>query len=105
MFEMFVKSIHLDDAKRIVVQIHEFVAEQFLNAESKKMLKDMTTKALGEDFVVLEAAKTSFRVTVKEGRQEICKQKIEDEIRKMIDMAMSFMEKNQEGSDASGGDL
>ena len=74
MTELFIKSIHIDEANRIVVQIQEFVAEQFLKPESKKMLKDMTEKALSENFIKFEAAKTSFRVTVKEGTEQSSKQ-------------------------------
>ena len=98
MTELFIKSIHIDEANRIVVQVQEFVAEQFLTPDSKKMLKDMTEKSLGEDFVKFEAAKTSFRVTVKEGTEQVCKQKIEDEIKKAIEMAMAFMSKNGENA-------
>ncbi len=98
MTESFIKSIHIDEANRIVVQVQEFVAEQFLTPDSKKMLKDMTEKSLGEDFVKFEAAKTSFRVTVKEGTEQVCKQKIEDEIKKAIEMAMAFMSKNGENA-------
>lgn len=94
MTEMFIKSISIDDSKRIVVQVQELIAEQFLSVDSRKMLKDMTSKALGEDFIQMEAGKTSFRVTVKEGTEEVCKQKIEDEIKKTIEMAMSFMAQN-----------
>ena len=96
MTELFIKSIHIDEANRIVVQIQEFVAEQFLKPESKKMLKDMTENALSENFIKFEAAKTSFRVTVKEGTEQSSKQIIEDEIKKAIEMAMSFMAKNGE---------
>lgn len=91
MMEMFIKSIQLDDANRIVVHVQEFIAEQFLNDESKKMLKEMAQKALGQDFVKLEVAKTSFRVTVTEGTEQASKDKIEVEIGKAIEMAMSFM--------------
>ena len=91
MMDMFIKSIQLDDANRIVVHIQEFIAEQFLNDESKKMLKEMAQKALGEDFLKLEVAKTSFRVTVAEGTEIASKEKVEAEIVKAIEMAMSFM--------------
>jgi len=91
MKEMFIKSIQLDDANRIVVHIQEFIAEQFLNDDSKKMLKEMAQKALGQDFIKLEVAKTSFRVTVVEGTEISSKEKVEAEISKAIEMAMSFM--------------
>ncbi|HAS74631.1 MAG TPA: hypothetical protein DCS67_10850 [Clostridiales bacterium UBA8960] len=95
MFEMFIKSIHIDDAKRIVVNVQESIAEHFLSEDSRKMLKEMTSKALGADFIKLEAAKTSFRVTVAEGTEEASKVKIEEEIKKTIDMAMSFMSQGE----------
>lgn len=95
MVEMFIKSIVIDDAKRIVVHVQEMVAEHFLSEDSRKMLKEMTSHALGEDFIKLEAAKTSFRVTVKEGTEEASKEKIEAEIKKAIEMAMSFMSQGE----------
>lgn len=96
MIEMFIKSIVIDDAKRIVVHVQDAIADQFLNEDSRKMLKDMTSKALGDDFIKLEAAKKSFRVTVKEGSEETSKDKIETEIKKTIEMAMSFMAQGEQ---------
>lgn len=95
MVEMFIKSIVIDDSKRIVVHVQDMVAEHFLSEESRKMLKDMTLQALGSDFVKFEATKTSFRVTVKEGTEEASKAKIEAEIKKAIEMAMSFMSQGE----------
>lgn len=91
MIEMLVKSIQIDSEKRIVVMVQDMIAEQFLNDESRKMIKEMTEKALGDDFVKLEVSKKSFRVTVAEGTEESSKQKIEDELKKYLEMAMEFM--------------
>lgn len=91
MIEMLVKSIEIDDSKRIVVMVQDMIADQFLNEESRKMIKDMTEKALGEDFRKLEVSKKSFRVSVADGTEEASKQKIEEELKKYLEMAMSFM--------------
>lgn len=91
MMSMFIKSIQLDAANRIVVQLQDMMAEYLLKDESKQMLKEMAVKTLGSDFIKLEVAKTSFRVTVAEGTEVASKEKVETEIIKAIEMAMSFM--------------
>lgn len=91
MLNLFVKSIQLDDQKRIVVSVQDHISEHLVQEESKKMLKDMAEKTLGSDFIQLEVSKTSFRVTVKEGTEEASMSKVEAEILKGIEMAMSFM--------------
>ena len=91
MMSMFIKSIQLDAANRIVVQLQDMMAEYLLKDESKQMLKEMAVKTLGSDFIKLEVAKTSFRVTVAEGTEIASKEKVETEIIKAIEMAMSFM--------------
>lgn len=91
MISMFVKSIQIDDAKRVVVHIQDMIAEYLLKDDSKKMLKEMAEKALGSDFIKMEVSKSSFRVTVAEGSEEAAKEKIEAELLKYIEMAMSFM--------------
>ena len=91
MLSMFIKSISLDDSNRIVVSVQEHLSEMLAKEESKKMLKDMAVKTLGTDFIKLEVAKTSFRVTVTEGTEEANKAKVETEIAKAIEMAMQFM--------------
>lgn len=92
MLNLFIKSIALDDAKRIVVMIQDHLSEHLVKEESKKMLKEMAEKTLGADFIKLEVSKTSFRVTVAEGTEEQSKTKVEQEILKGIEMAMSFMQ-------------
>lgn len=91
MMSMFIKSIQLDDANRIVVQVQDMMAEYLSKEESKKMLKDMAVKTLDTDFIKLEVAKTSFRITVADGTEAASKEKVETEIIKAIEMAMSFM--------------
>jgi len=91
MLSMFIKSISLDDSNRIVISVQEHLSEMLAKEESKKMLKDMAVKTLGTDFIKLEVAKTSFRVTVTEGTEEANKVKVETEIAKAIEMAMQFM--------------
>ncbi len=91
MMPMFIKSIQLDAANRIVVQVQEVMAEYLLKEDLKKMLKDMAVKALSSDFIKLEVAKTSFRITVAEGTEAASKEKVETEIVKAIEMAMTFM--------------
>ena len=91
MMDMFIKSIQLDESNRIVVTIQDHFAEYLSKEESKKMLKDMAVKVLEADFVKLEVAKSSFRITVVEGAEAAAKEKVEQEIVKGIEMAMSFM--------------
>ncbi|MDH8678795.1 hypothetical protein QE109_11585 [Fusibacter bizertensis] len=91
MMDMFIKSIQLDESNRIVVTIQDHFAEYLSKEESKKMLKDMALKVLEADFVKLEVAKSSFRITVIEGAEAAAKEKVEQEIVKGIEMAMSFM--------------
>jgi hypothetical protein len=91
MMDMFIKSIQLDESNRIVVTIQDHFAEYLSKEESKKMLKDMALKVLEADFVKLEVAKSSFRITVVEGAEASAKEKVEQEIVKGIEMAMSFM--------------
>jgi len=88
---MFIKYIKFDDAKRIVVAIQDQFADHLQKDESKKMLKDMLKKVLAEKFTLLEISKTTARVTVAEGTEDECKQLIETEIAKAIEMAMAFM--------------
>lgn len=91
----FIKSIALDEAGRVVTVIQEQFSDYLVKDESKKMLKDMAVKVLGDDFIKLEVAKTSFRVTVVEGSEEKSKAIIEKEILKGIEMAMAFMSQMQ----------
>lgn len=97
MVEMFIKFIKFDEEKRIIVSVQDHLAEYLVKDETKKQLKDMLVQALGDKFVKLEVAKTSCRATVKEGTEEECKTIIEAEIKKAIDMAMSFMSQMDQG--------
>lgn len=91
MLNMFIKSIELDDAKRVVVCVQESMSEFLIKEDSKKALKEMAEKILADWFLKLEVSKKSFRVTVIEGREEEAKAKIEEELIKGIEMAMAFM--------------
>lgn len=96
MLEMFVKSIKLDDEDRIVIIIQDHLSEYFAKDDSKKMIKDMAVKALGDDFVKLEMSKVSARITVKEGQGQICKDKVTEELTKGLELAMQFMSQMQD---------
>ena len=99
MLEMFVKSIKLDDENRIVIIIQDHLSEYFTKDDSKKMLKDMAVKTLGDDFVKLEMSKVSARITVAEGRAEACLALITEELNKGLEMAMQFMSQMQNKSE------
>ncbi|MDK2867008.1 MAG: hypothetical protein PWP51_1104 [Clostridiales bacterium] len=101
MLEMFIKSIKLDDAGRIVIVIQDHLSEYFVKEDSKKMLKDMAVKTLGDDFIKLEMSKVSARVTVREGQSEVCKARIQEELTKGIEMAMQFMSQMQDGQESA----
>lgn len=92
---MFIKSISLDELGRVVTIIHDQFSDYLITDASKKMLKEMAIKALGDSFVKLEVAKSSFRITVVEGAEETSKEIIEREILKGIEMAMAFMSQMQ----------
>lgn len=92
---MFIKSITLDEVGRIVTVIQDQFSDYLIKDASKKMLKEMATKALGDAFIKLEVAKTSFRITVAEGKEESSKAIIENEILKGIEMALDFMSQNK----------
>jgi len=92
---MFIKSITLDEVGRIITLVQDQFSDYLIKDESKKMLKEMAMKALGDAFVKLEVAKTSFRITVAEGTEEASKAIIEKEILLGIEMAMAFMSQNK----------
>lgn len=95
---MFIKSITLDEVGRIITIVQDQFSDYLIKDESKKMLKEMAIKALGDAFVKLEVAKTSFRITVAEGTEEASREIIEKEVLKGIEMAMAFisqMQKNE----------
>lgn len=100
MLELFIKGIRIDDAGRIIVSVHDHVSEYLAQEESKKTLKETLEKILESDFIQLEVAKTSARITVTEGKAELCKQKIEEELKKAAEMAATFMSQmNQNNPD------
>lgn len=92
---VFIKYIQLDESKRILVSIQEFLEPQLASPENRKMMKDTLANILGEDFVQLEIGKNVCRVTVREGTEEAAIVKIREGLMAAIEMAMSFM--NQQG--------
>lgn len=90
----FIKSMQLDEQKRILVSVHEFLESYLSTPENKKMIKDGLVQMLGEDFKQLEIGKNVCRVTVSEGREAEILQKLERDIKAAIEMALSFMAEN-----------
>ncbi len=90
----FIKAMKLDDQKRILVSVHEFLESYLSTPENKKMIKDGLVKILGDDFKQLEIGKNVCRVTVTEGQEEALLEKLETELKSAIEMAMSFMANN-----------
>lgn len=91
MLELFIKNIKIDTEGRIVIAIHDQFSEYLIKDDSKKMIKETLEKILATDFIKLEVAKTSARITVTEGQSETCKQLIEEEMKKAAEMAAAFM--------------
>ncbi|MBF4692885.1 hypothetical protein [Fusibacter ferrireducens] len=91
MLELFIKNIKIDTEGRIVISIHDQFSEYLIKDDSKKMIKETLEKILATDFIKLEVAKTSARITVAEGQSEKCKQMIETEMKKAAEMAAAFM--------------
>ncbi len=92
MLEMFIKSITFDDEKRIVVKVQDHLKEYMTKEEYKKQVKETLEKVLGQDFIKLEVAPSSARITVAEGKEESAKAKIEQELKDAIQMAMQMMQ-------------
>ncbi len=93
---MFIKSIKLDDNKRILVSLQEHLVSYLSDDNAKKQLKAETQRILGDDFKQLEIGKNVIRLTVTEGKEEELMELIRVELTKMLEMAMMFM--NQMGS-------
>lgn len=87
----FIKSMHLDDEKRILVSVHEFLESYLTEKENRKMIKDGLVQILGDDFKQLEIGKNVCRITVTEGTEEANLNKLENDLKAGIEMAMSFM--------------
>jgi len=90
---MFIKYIKLDEEKRIVVGVQDHLAEYLKDEKSRKLLKESAGKILKDDFQMLEIANTSCRITVNKENAENCKDIVETEIVKGIEMAMEFASK------------
>ena len=87
----FIKSMKLDDQKRILISVHEFLESYLSTPENKKMIKDGALQMLGDNFKQLEIGKNVCRITVTEGQEEACLAKLENDLKAAIEMAMSFM--------------
>lgn len=87
----FVKSITIDDENRIVVIAQDIIKDQLSNAEYRKQARQTLKDFLKEDFIELEVSSSSARVTVSEGKAEECKNIIETELNKVLEMAAQFM--------------
>lgn len=88
----FIKYIKLDDEKRILVSVQNHFEAYLKESETKKMIKEMAQKSLGDNFVQLEIGKNVCRVTVKEGTEESSMELIQTELLKGLEMAMAFMQ-------------
>lgn len=87
----FVKSIKLDEEKRIIVTAQDTIKDQLTNKEYRLKAKEALKTLLKDDFNELEVSKTSARITVAEGKAEQCKKIIEDELNKLMQLAAQFM--------------
>lgn len=90
----FIKSMKLDDQKRILVSVHEFLESYLSTPENKKMIKDGLIQILGSDFKQLEIGKNVCRITVSEGHEAELLKKLETDLKAAIEMALSFMAEN-----------
>lgn len=88
---MFIKSIDLDEERRIVITGQAHLAEYLKDQETRKMLKGAAEKVLGEDFKQMEIGKSSCRITVTAEKAEECMKLVEEELVKGIEMALAFM--------------
>lgn len=88
---MFIKSIKLDDNKRILVSLQDHLLGHLSDENAKKQLKAETERILGEDFKQLEIGKNVIRLTVTEGKEEELMELVKVELTKMLEMAMAFM--------------
>ncbi|MGB3368591.1 MAG: hypothetical protein WBA54_13940 [Acidaminobacteraceae bacterium] len=88
---MFIKSIKLDDNKRILVSLQDHLVSYLAEDNAKSQLKGEVERILGVDFKQLEIGKNVIRLTVTEGKEEELMEVVSVELTKMIEMAMSFM--------------
>lgn len=88
---MFIKSIKLDDNKRILVSLQDHLIGHLSDDSAKKQIKTEVERILGDDFKQLEIAKNVLRLTVTEGKEDEIMELVKTELSKMLEMAMSFM--------------
>lgn len=96
---MFIKSIELDEEKRIIIEGQSHLAEYLKDQETRKMLKGAAEKVLGEDFKKLEVGKCNCRITVTPENAESCMKLVEEELVKGIEMALAFMSQMNSAKD------
>lgn len=91
----FVKYVKLDEEKRILLAVQNSYQTFLHEEESKKMILEGLKSILNDDFKKLEIGKNVCRITVQEGKEEECKEKIYEELVKGLEMAMAFMSQMQ----------
>lgn len=91
MFDMFIRDITTDEKGRIIVHLTEMAAPYVIDDNNKKMLRNVVGQILGEDLRLFEVSKTTCRVTVAEGKEKQCKEKLTEEMRKAFEMASDYM--------------
>jgi RNase P/RNase MRP subunit POP5 len=96
---MFIKSIELDEEKRIIIEGQSHLAEYLKDQETRKMLKGAAENVLGEDFKQLEIGKCNCRITVTPENAENCIKLVEEELVKGIEMALAFMSQMNSSKD------
>lgn len=88
---MFIKSIKLDDNKRILVSLQDHLVSHLADDNAKKQLKGEVERILADDFKKMEIGKNVVRLTVTEGKEEELMELVKVELTKMLEMAMAFM--------------
>ncbi len=96
---MFIKSIELDEERRIIIQGQSHLAEYLKDEQTRKMLKGAAENVLGEDFKQLEIGKCNCRITVTPDNADECLKRVEEELVKGIEMALAFMSQMNTGGD------
>lgn len=96
----FIKHMKLDEEKRIIISLHEFLESYLVDPANRKMLKDGLVQMLGDNFKQLEVGKNVCRITVLEGTEEASLAKLESDLKSAAEMAMNYMA-SQKSEDSS----
>ncbi len=94
----FIKHMKLDEEKRIIISLHEFLETYLVDPANRKMLKDGLMQMLGENFTQLEVGKNVCRITVVEGTEEASLAKLEADLKAAAEMAMNYMASQKDDS-------